>query len=519
MRLLVPKTSLLRAQDGFALPIVIGLAMVLTVVGISVIGFTSSNTRSSEISKDRQSAGTLAEAGVNIALAVLNKRNPDDSYTHNLLDANLLPTTTSSLSGQPGSVTWSGVLDTSGTWPEWTITSHAAVPNPSGAGADDLRREATGTVRVLTSGGSIPQLEPWDYVFTTATGNPCDVAIQNSTVWSSPLYVSGNLCLENSAAITGGSIVVHGNVVQKQSSNTIGSSVTPIDAAQIGGSCQWAANAAHSPCLNNAGASGYDQIFVNGLAAGVAIPNSPPLLTPPAIDFNSWYSSATLGPAFPCTSSSGASPNGTGSWTTAFDIDTVKNRNNPMFNLAPAWSYSCTSGAGALAWNATTYTLTISGAVYIDGDIEVNPSSTQPLDYDGVGAIMVSGTVSIKNAPQLCAARIDTTSCNWGTSPPVWDTSTDMLLFAAEGITGPSPMKPDVSVFLRSTMFQGALYGVGKIEFDTTTQTQTPMVGEPVLTGNSVVTHPFHSPMLIPSGAPITAPTTLVLGSPRVILE
>ena len=142
-----------------AMPLMIGLVLVLTVLGISVIGFSSSNTRSAEISKDRQAAGTLAEAGVNIALAVLNKRNPDDTYAHNLLDPNLLPVTTSSLAGEPGSVTWSGALDTSGTWPEWTIAARASIPNPSGDPANDLLRDATGTVRVLTSGGAVPQLE------------------------------------------------------------------------------------------------------------------------------------------------------------------------------------------------------------------------------------------------------------------------------------------------------------------------------------------------------------------------
>ena len=161
----------------------------------------------------------------------------------------------------------------------------------------------------------------------------------------------------------------------------------------------------------------------------------------------------------------------------------------------------------------------MTGAIYIDGDVEVNPPSSLSVDYDGVGAIITSGTVSIKNAPQLCAARIDASSCNWGVAPPAWDPSSDMLLFASDGVNGPSPMKPDVSVFLRSTMFQGALYGTGKIEFDTTTQVQAPMVGDPVLTGNSVVTHPFNGPMLVPGGPPIGAPTSIVLGSPRVILE
>lgn len=506
------------AQDGAALPVAIGFVMVLVVVGIAVIGFTSSNTRSAEISKDRHTAGTLAEAGVNIALAVLNKRNPDDTYAYNLLDSSLLPVTTSTLPGEPGSVTWSGVLDTSGTWPEWQITSRGSVPNPSGPEADDLVRDATATVPVYASGGAVPTVEPWDYIYSTATGNVCDATIQNSTVWGTPLYVAGNLCLENAAAVTGGSLVVHGNLTQKQASNTVGTGLAPIDSAQIGGSCQWVTNAAHAPCRNGDGLLGHDQIFVTGLAAGAAIPNGPPVEPIPTFDFNAWYSTATLGPAFPCITSSGAPPNGTASWATAFDIDTVKNRNNPPFNLTPTWSYSCSGGAGLLEWDATTDTLTVNGAVYIDGDVEMNTASGQPLDYDGVGAILATGTISLKEG-QLCAARIAATSCNWGTTAPAWDTSADMLLLAADGVNGPSPMKPDVSVFLRSTMFQGALYGTGKIEFDTTTQTQAAMVGDPVLTGNSVVTHPFVGPMLVPSGAPTVLPTSIVLGSPRVILE
>ena len=54
---------------------------------------------------------------------------------------------------------------------------------------------------------------------------------------------------------------------------------------------------------------------------------------------------------------------------------------------------------------------------------------------------------------------------------------------------------------------------------DTTMQTKAVMVGDPVLTGNSVATHPFIGAMPVPSGVPTVLPTSIVLGSQRVILE
>ena len=62
----------LRAQEGITLIMAIGILGVLSLTGATLIYYSTSNARSASASKGRETAYTLAEAGVAQALSVLN---------------------------------------------------------------------------------------------------------------------------------------------------------------------------------------------------------------------------------------------------------------------------------------------------------------------------------------------------------------------------------------------------------------------------------------------------------------
>src|SRR5919197_614036 len=95
--------NLLVQERGVALVLALGIMTVLGITFITVIDYTTSNSRTTHYSRSRLSAFGLAEAGMNDAMAILNKP------TNNALDPDILPSTTKTY--ENGSVTWSGVLD------------------------------------------------------------------------------------------------------------------------------------------------------------------------------------------------------------------------------------------------------------------------------------------------------------------------------------------------------------------------------------------------------------------------
>ena len=174
----------LRAQEGITLIMAIGILGVLSLTGATLIYYSSSNARNASASKGRETAYTLAEAGVGQALSVLNS-------SLNPLTGSLLASTTLQLEG--GSVTYSGSL----TGETWTITSTGTVKNP--AGAADLTRTLTRQAQVygLNSGASVAAWSRWYADSTTSCLTIEDVEI------TMPIATRGDLCLRGSARVTG----------------------------------------------------------------------------------------------------------------------------------------------------------------------------------------------------------------------------------------------------------------------------------------------------------------------------
>jgi Tfp pilus assembly protein PilX len=71
------RLRLLRRQDGIALIVSMGVLSMLTISGTTVMVYTNSNTKTSELSRSNEKSFSLSEAALNDAMAVL--ANPDNN--------------------------------------------------------------------------------------------------------------------------------------------------------------------------------------------------------------------------------------------------------------------------------------------------------------------------------------------------------------------------------------------------------------------------------------------------------
>ncbi len=452
--------SLWRRQAGSALVISLGTLSVLTIVGTAVIVESSSNERHARLSEGRISTSALADAGINEAMSVLSKPG------NNPLNPFLLSQHTSTY--ENGTVTWSGTLDA--TTSTWSLTSTGKVKNPSAGG--DLVRTITAQAPVTVAPNRPLESPAWNYIYASATGSTCDMTIQQSVQVSSPLYVRGNLCLQNTATITNGPLDVLGRLTMYQNGNTVGSVTAAIGEAHIKGGCVWKANPLHSPC------SPLDGVFA------VQIDAAPPEIPVPPADWQNWYLNASPGPSSPCSSPTGTPP--------TFDNDQARNNSvAASFNLTPTLSYSCRAAGGELSWDAATKRLTVRGTIFIDGSAKIDNGFVNT--YQGQAALYLSGTLLVHNSA-LCAV-VSGSSC----TASGWDPNTRMLVVAAQGTAGQVPGTD--SVQLVSSGFEGALYGIGAIDIDTTSQAIGPLIGSTVMLGQSVTTS-FPPIAIVPAGTP-----------------
>src|SRR4051812_42275541 len=209
--------KLMANEQGFALVIALAVTVVFSMTVVTVIESASSNSRSSDRSKGRVSAYSLAEAGINNAASILSKSNPFDAHllhpqgTYQPADcasppAN--PTGTPLLGNTCAPYTWSydggtttmwGWLDT--TTSNWTITSTGTVRNAFASAP--TRRTLTATVHMRPQASQLNVVAAWNYVFVKdTTPGVCNVTLDQTTTLSSSLYVEGNLCFKNSAGIS-----------------------------------------------------------------------------------------------------------------------------------------------------------------------------------------------------------------------------------------------------------------------------------------------------------------------------
>jgi hypothetical protein len=509
----------LQEERGIALIIAMGVLLAMSVALTGVIYFTSTNTLTASYDKQGQSAVSLAEAGLNNALAVVM-----DPVNEEFLNDPTWLTSPRTTTFPGGTVTWSGELrqcedtDPSGCDLYWLITGTAKVTNPTGP-TQDIQRTMTIKAPIKGPPETTESLEIWNWVYTHRTGFTCDMTIDQSVAIQSPLYVRGNLCMRSTSTVVGGPFVVGGNLMLVNPQNGVGTSAKPVtDPVRIGGWCQYKNLAIVNKCEKEPhipNTNIYATNFSHDTAEfGITLPQVYWWKGDSPNGSFGWYEKASPGPMFRCTTSSGTTP--------TFEVsgDTIMNNNVPgIFNLTPSGSsYTCITRRGQLSWNHLSKTLTLRGTIFIDGSVEINNGNssasapaaryvqqpdiactTPPQEGDkcSSGAVLyVGGTIAIKNT-KLCG-KVDSTGKECDQTG--WDPNINLFVVSAYSQGGQCPS--DTSICVVSSSFQGGMYGRFAIDASTTSKTQGPLVSETEVKVGQTNGVDFPDIRIVPIGMP-----------------
>ena len=529
-------------EQGFALVIALAVTVVFSMTVVTVIESASSNSRSSDRSKGRVSAYTLAEAGINNAASILSKGNPFNAFLLHpqgqYQDASQCASPPASYTGEPSlgntcsAYTWSydggtttmwGWLDSSSS--TWTITSTGTVRNAFAQ--TSTSRTLTATVHVRAQASQLNVVAAWNYVFVKdTTPNVCNVTLDQTTTLSSSLYVEGNLCFKNAASISESGdpvfLEVRGKLVWLSgSSKGVGDrSLTnngQLTSAKIGGGCASSVAGTAHTCSPNSPTNDYFYVKSGGYSTDAPVINAPVLTSS---DWDGYYQNATISRLKPC--NSGGLPG------TSFDNDTTRNTSlSTTFVLTASTAYSCQTTfngkvVGSLTWNPSTRFLDIRGTVFIDGNLSIDgvvkyrgvnvngahPANTDGSDGEGGQMVMyVSGTVSLSNTGVFCGWDMthDTSAYSSGTCNfSAWTPATSMFMFVAGGAVTLS----------QGSYFQGAIYTAGNVSLGQSAQTEGPLIAGSLTLGQSVKMKPLPGLADLPLGAPGNPNTSGVPDAP-----
>jgi hypothetical protein len=513
---------LLHEEDGIALILAIVTMLVLTITLTGVIFLTAAGARDAHRTNAGQRAYSLAESGVNNALAVLEANYPGTAGYPG--DNTLLTTCPASLPAvcartttyPTGTVTWSGTLDNSppglGWSDQWNIVAIGSVANPTGPAASAVIRTVRAVVPVIKPPVvPIGQNNPLNFIYGNA------INFQQGVQVASPVYAVNDLDLQNSSTINEwignaaghpNKVAVGGNFYEEQNANKAGHTKGTADPANdlgemyVHGQCSTKAN---SQALHACAWGSPDQIWAT--THGSTIPSDfldfVPKLTCCApytyhatlapfeaarSSMGEAYRTADLGPLSPCTTGSLPATVFPRGFDTASGADLDLNNSatpagSAPINLTPSGvPYSCKSRAGELTWNGTNK-LTVRGTVFIDGSATItSPPSAQATD-SGQGSIVLTGTFMMKNA-LLCVKTTGSgngTHCD--TSTGAWDPNVGALIVIADGDGGYDTIQNQSNnvvagqaINIKSSDFQGALIANKDIGVDTTSKMQGPML-------------------------------------------
>jgi Tfp pilus assembly protein PilX len=442
-------------ERGIALPLALGVTVIISSLAAGIFSYVTTNQGAAHRATADQRAYGLAEAGLSYALSTLEKA--DDASAYYAPASTAVPETTITYPDGRQFV-YSGTL--SGT--TWTLYGTGTVPNPSGpGGAPVVRRVSMQAIVTTTTTGDT---RPYDYLFIDQpTG--C-FTLSNTVTLEIPLYVRGDLCLQNNSLIQAPAVHVLGNVHVNSPQASVGTSSTPIPDFSITGSCY------RDGVLTACNASATSRVWASGYGS------SPPNLTKPTADIPGTYANADLGPMSNCTPGYG-----TGSFPGGFDNDTTLNVSRGTVDLTPSSGYDCQKWVGGemvaqIKWApgsnpSQTGNLTIKGTIFIDGNLTwLNLNKIQ---YDGRAAIYAAGTLTIQNQARLCGVE----ACD-----ATWQPSVDFLTFVVGSLASSGPPLEESGEVGQNVKFQGAIY----LENDYEQANNTTIWG-PVIADNGTITN------------------------------
>jgi len=432
----------LAGEAGIALPFALVTVLATGTLASSAIAYSSWNYGSAKRSDADLQALALAEAGLNYAYSTLY-----NSGTPTMDSA--VPSRTVTMDA--GDATYYGTL----TGNTWKLVGIGTVRNPTGPGSAPVIRTVSGRASLGSARRGTANNAVWNYVYvddptaTTTLGNSVDVNI--------PLYVRGNLIIQNTAQVSGYALQV-GGTVEFRNDGTVGTAEAPIHEAHIGGGCR----------IGNVGP--YTTPCTADTRVHAAISDGTPTeFVKPEADFAGWYYNAEPGPRRACTA---------GSFPGGFDNDAVPNNSLPAVNLTPSTPYDCrvhdASGnlVGRLTWapgsGGTPGTLTMAGTIYFDGPVEFRQYNNAV--YEGRATIYAAGDITFANQSSLCGVA----GCD-----AAWDPQQNLLAFVSGG---------NVRVGQQSN-FQGAIYATLDYSEQNNSTFWGPIIARRVSLSNSTVNH------------------------------
>ena len=495
------RQCVLRGEEGMALVLAVLILAVVSIAAVSAITYSTMGQQDAASKKSGVSAYSLAQAGLSNATSQLiahyydSGGQPTDSTTSLTTMASgwapsgsqQTPTSSTACTSSSTCVSWSGVLNCpAGTTcaggstitvsgiekAVWHLTGTGKSPNPSGPGL--LSRTITIDVPVNAPPAKVPAPDILKAVYSGASSNGCDLQLGQGVYFTSPVYVVGNICLNQQSGIEAGSqntgkLVVGGWAAFGQGGH-VGTSTTPLASVDIAKSCD--------------GSQRRDTVHAHEA-------RRPDLLHRPR------WEDLRLGlvehPAVPHATDDRLGDRQTerGSWSCTGG----RSLTAASFTLTGS-SYSCTTESGSLSWDGTT--LTVNGNVYLDGDLSIGGDFV----YSGLGSIFSGGAVSFANNTSVCVGSTMNHDCPSGANWSNMDTNF-LLVLGRSGVSG------------KNVSIQGGLYSDGVIDFGSG---QTNIYG-PIVTPTSIVPGQqalsgFPNILNVFSGGPDAPAPYWTLGSP-----
>ena len=540
----------------------VGVMAVLTIAGTSLVAYTTTNARSGAYSKQNELAFSLAETGLNNAMAVL--ANPSND---SLAPATLPSTeaTASSASYEGGTAKWYGVLDRA--LRQWTVTAIGLYNNPTGAGVAQVRRQLTAQVPIQPTYWQPLNNPVWNYLYAGHTGSTCDQTLNNNINGTSRMYVAGNLCLSPNVQLAQSTVIVRGNL-DVANNAAVGASTNMGTRVEtfVGGNCRYGVGS-WAECSGDQDARHIYSKLVTPDGTTVAVSHNPLVVEPPTADFALWYEHAIPGPAQSCTTASGTTP----TYDNNYPTQNLNGGSVPtVFDLTPASSYVCRVGPGASttltsAITAAQTSLSVASAggfpnsqfkIRIDDEVmtvaggygttswtvtrgvsgttAASHSSSQTVLWEDTtptgelswnastktltvrGTIYIDGSAKVSNgavnsyngqATLYLSGTFRATGSLCGSVSgsscvfPTWNPNSEMLTIVANGNGG--QVNPGDSILIDNNYsYQGALFATNAVEFGNNVNVGGPVVGSQILLSNNLTTNSFPIIDTVPAGMP-----------------
>jgi Tfp pilus assembly protein PilX len=539
----------LRRQEGFALPMALGIIMVLGILAAGVASYTLSSGWNSNSSRGNLQALQFAEGGLDGAFSIIwtTNKSGSDPTAAGLVGTQASPkvfcfvTGGTCASGNAGTASVYGCYGgTTGTTcngravaaSTWLFVSTGYAPGASAGYTVDRQMMSTVKIEPLNTGNAGAL---WNHVFLTAplVPNVCQTTFnKNNLVFDAPIYSIGNLCLlgSNDEIIEQGQpvdLMVGGKLILSGPNSEVGlNSSQPITSGVVVGGCNTTGIAnATSPCGN-----GSFNYWVKNSESFIS--QAAPVLTNAQIEQH--FTNDDPGPKHTCLAGTNPSPLadnqldfnvGATEGSSTLPDTSGSGSSGGSFNLTPNSSYACISkngtSVGYLIWNNGNSSITVSGitvpamTLAVNGNIffDSNVTVTQAATYTGAGVIMSAGTISFNtNGAGLCAAS-NCQSNQWqGTS------GNNSMLTLASLSSSPSA----IAFSAQNNSFQGSMYTQPTSGLDVSGSNnaflQGPMsIGTVTLGSNNPRFQPLPVIQNMPVGAPLPPNSSLTVDPMTIV--